>query len=230
MVYILPCPAPAPSLITARSTAEIWSTFLVPWEEKSAIWEKPLLRDSYPFISAEFRTMKNWTQLKRSNTRSQDLLNTNRPSTGDHSVVIKRTFTRAVNWVHMENVYFSKYGAQSRVNIVYALSHLEPNQGKHIFQTWEYRRENKTLRGSWARSHCSYRGGCLVAKVCPTLVTPWTPVHQAPLSMGFPRQENWSGLPFPSPGDLPHPGIESASPALQADSLPLKGSRETMVI
>ena len=45
----------------------------------------------------------------------------------------------------------------------------------------------------------------------------WTVAHQAPLSMGFPRQEYWSGLPFPSPRDLPHPGIEIESPAL-ADS------------
>ena len=44
--------------------------------------------------------------------------------------------------------------------------------------------------------------------------TPWTVVCQAPLSMGFPRQEYWSGLPFPSPGDLPDPGIKPASPAL----------------
>ena len=43
--------------------------------------------------------------------------------------------------------------------------------------------------------------------------------HQAPLSMGFSRQEYWSGLPFPSPGDLPNPGIKPGSPALQADSL-----------
>ena len=49
--------------------------------------------------------------------------------------------------------------------------------------------------------------------------TPWT-VHQVPLSMEFSRQEYWSGLPFPSPGDLPHPGIKSRSPALQVDSLP----------
>ena len=46
--------------------------------------------------------------------------------------------------------------------------------------------------------------------------TPRTVVHQAPLSMGFFRQEYWSGLPFPSPGDLPNPGIEPGSPALQA--------------
>ena len=63
-------------------------------------------------------------------------------------------------------------------------------------------------------------GGGLVAKSCPTLATPWTVAHQAPLSMGFSRQEYWSGLPFPSPGDLPNPGIEPKSPALQADSLP----------
>ena len=48
----------------------------------------------------------------------------------------------------------------------------------------------------------------------------WTVAHQAPLSMGFPRQEYWSGLPFPFPGDLPNPGIELGSPVLQADSLP----------
>ena len=63
-------------------------------------------------------------------------------------------------------------------------------------------------------------GGGLVAKSCPTLATPWTVARQAPLSMGFSKQEYWSGLPFPSPGDLPNPGIEPRSPALQADSLP----------
>ena len=47
-----------------------------------------------------------------------------------------------------------------------------------------------------------------------SFATSWTITHQAPLSMGFPRQEYWSGLPFPSPGDLPDPGIEPASPAL----------------
>ena len=49
--------------------------------------------------------------------------------------------------------------------------------------------------------------------------TPWTVAHQAPLSMGFSRQEYWSGLPFPSPGDLPDPGIEPRSPTLEADAL-----------
>ena len=51
-------------------------------------------------------------------------------------------------------------------------------------------------------------------------VTPWTVAYQAPPSMGFSRQECWSGLPFPSPGDLPDPGIEPGSPTLQADALP----------
>ena len=51
-------------------------------------------------------------------------------------------------------------------------------------------------------------------------VTPWTIAYQAPPSMRFSRQECWSGLPFPSPGDLPDPGIEPGSPALQADTLP----------
>ena len=50
--------------------------------------------------------------------------------------------------------------------------------------------------------------------------TPWTVAYQAPPSMGFSRQEYWSGLPFPSPGDLPNPGIEPGSPTLQADALP----------
>ena len=51
-------------------------------------------------------------------------------------------------------------------------------------------------------------------------VTPWTVAYQAPPSVGFSRQEYWIGLPFPSPGDLPHPGIELWSPTLQADALP----------
>ena len=65
-------------------------------------------------------------------------------------------------------------------------------------------------------------GGGLVAKSRPTLATPWTVACQVPLSMGFSRQEYWSGLPFPSPGDLPNPGTEPGPPALQADSLPIE--------
>ena len=51
-------------------------------------------------------------------------------------------------------------------------------------------------------------------------VTPWIVAYQAPPAMEFSMQEYWSGLPFPSPGDLPDPGIEPRSPALQVDALP----------
>ena len=54
---------------------------------------------------------------------------------------------------------------------------------------------------------------------CLTLAIPWTEASQVPLSVGFSRQEHWSGLPFPSPGDLPNPGIEPGSPEFQVDSL-----------
>ena len=56
-----------------------------------------------------------------------------------------------------------------------------------------------------------------MAQSCPTFSTPWAVAFQAPLSMGFSRQEYWSGLPFPSLGDLPDLGIEPRSLALQAD-------------
>ena len=65
-------------------------------------------------------------------------------------------------------------------------------------------------------------GGNLVAKSCLTLVTPWTVACQDPLSMAFPRQEYWIELPFPSPGNLPNPGIKTLFPAWEADSLPLR--------
>ena len=53
---------------------------------------------------------------------------------------------------------------------------------------------------------------------------PWTIVHHVSPSMGFSKQEYWNALPFPSPGDLPNPGIEPVSPALQADPLPSQSS------
>ena len=73
--------------------------------------------------------------------------------------------------------------------------------------------------------HCTEQPLIDKVKVCQFLsgvqlfASPWTVAHQAPLSMEFSRQESWSGQPFPSPGDLPNPGIEPRSPALQADSL-----------
>ena len=65
---------------------------------------------------------------------------------------------------------------------------------------------------------------CLVARHIRLFATPWTVACQAPLSMGFSRQEYWSGLQFPSPGDLPDPGIKPAPPALQVNSLPTEPS------
>ena len=69
--------------------------------------------------------------------------------------------------------------------------------------------------------------GGLVAESCLTLAAPWRVACRAPLSMGFSRQEYWSGWPFPSPGDLPDPGNKPGSPAFQADSLPaeLQGTK-----
>ena len=59
-----------------------------------------------------------------------------------------------------------------------------------------------------------------VTQSCQLFRTPWTVAYQAPPSMGFSRQDCWSRLPFPSPGDLPNPGIKPGSPTLQADALP----------
>ena len=78
--------------------------------------------------------------------------------------------------------------------------------------------------GKWIKKCGTYiqwcvGGGGLVTKLRPPLVTPWATAHQAPLSMGFSRQEHWSGLPFPS-GDLLDQGIEPGPSALQAVSLP----------
>ena len=61
---------------------------------------------------------------------------------------------------------------------------------------------------------------CLVTQSARLFETPWTAAHQAPLSMRFPRQEHWSGWPFPPPGDLPNPGMEPGSPASRVHSLP----------
>ena len=79
---------------------------------------------------------------------------------------------------------------------------------------------------NWAYWNCLSELCCICVRVkshqlCPTLYDPMDYIAcQAPLSMGFYRQEYWSGLPCPSPGDLPNPGFKPRSPALQVDSLP----------
>ena len=81
----------------------------------------------------------------------------------------------------------------------------------------KYTRSRKVLMSSLIFNVCTY---VKVVSCVQVFATPWTVAHQATLSMGFSRQEYWSGLPFPSPGDLPKPGIEPMSPTLQANSLP----------
>ena len=72
---------------------------------------------------------------------------------------------------------------------------------------------------------------CSVARSCLTLCDPWAVAQQATLSVGFSRQEYCSGLPFPSPEDLPHPGAKPAAPGSQTGRLPLSplGSRPLVV-
>ena len=79
-----------------------------------------------------------------------------------------------------------------------------------LCHTWKSRPQNKS-QGSNAELNS--------LSLVQLFATPWTVARQAPLSMGFSRQEYWSGLPFPSPGDLPNPGIKPGSPAWQADAL-----------
>ena len=68
----------------------------------------------------------------------------------------------------------------------------------------------------WYSAWCKYQS----FSYAQLFVSPWTVACQAPQSMEFSRQDYWSGLPFPSPGDLPNPGIKPGSPTLQADSFP----------
>ena len=112
--------------------------------------------------------------------------------------------------------------------ILYQLSH---KRSPRILEwvPYPFSRGSSCPRNHWGLLHCmqilyqlSYQGVSEWEKSLSHVqlfATPWTVTHQAPPSMGFSRQEYWSGLPFPSPGDLPNPGIEPRSPALQADTL-----------
>ena len=110
------------------------------------------------------------------------------------------------------------------------------NQGVSSHQTlqlaaaWSRTSQTPEL---WELNYCYIKPPCLwysiiaawtdyeseVAQSCPTLCDPWTVAHQAPPSMGFCKQEYWSGFPFLSPGDLPDPGIKPESPTLKAHAL-----------
>ena len=97
------------------------------------------------------------------------------------------------------------------------------------YSPWGHKELDTTERLHFLSLSCiaSHQGSLFMIKVkvkslshVRLFVTPWTVAYQAPPSMGFSRQECWSGLLFPSPGDFPYPGIEPGSPALQADALP----------
>ena len=81
----------------------------------------------------------------------------------------------------------------------------------------------------WCSINSANSSEVLVAQSCPTLCDPMACSPQTALSMAFSRQENWSGLPCPPPGDLPDPGIQPGSPALQADSLPSESPRKPQI-
>ena len=92
---------------------------------------------------------------------------------------------------------------------------------------------NKTLRTKMSLMELLITAKLVAVVVQPLshvrlFATPWAVAHQASLSMGFPRQEYLSELPFPSSWDLPNPGVKPRSPALQADSLPLSYLRSSM--
>ena len=86
---------------------------------------------------------------------------------------------------------------------------------------WWLGRDHCALLWKRIKRHALQAHVCSAAQSYLSSVTPWTVAYLAPLSMGFSRWEYWSGLPCPPPEDLPNPGIKPASPALQADSLPL---------
>ena len=78
---------------------------------------------------------------------------------------------------------------------------------------------NNILISLFGKFYCCWKVKVKSLSHVQLFATPWTVAHQAPPSMGFSKQEYWSELPLPSPGDLPDPGIESGSPAFQEDAL-----------
>ena len=96
------------------------------------------------------------------------------------------------------------------------------NLGRHVLSELQMEREERLAMKTKFVEDINEIGslGGKDGKSCPTLSIPWITACQAPLSMGLLRQEYWSGLPFPSPGDLPNPGIEPGSPAFQVDDIP----------
>ena len=129
----------------------------------------------------------------------------------------------------MTHEWRRRWGAETRI-----LGRVNSTAVQTRVQAWRFqeRQGGQGSYSSWAsfvcmshHPHFKDKWKCQLLRRAGLFVTPWTVVHQAPVSMGFPRQEHWSELPFPFPGDLSNPGIEPASFALQADSLLLSHER-----
>ena len=126
------------------------------------------------------------------------------------AMILEPKKIKSVLFPFLHHLFAMKYGAECQQSVFWMLS-CKPAFSLPSF-TFIRRLFSSSLLSAIG-------GGCLVAKSCPTLMTV---ACQVPLSLGFSRQEHWSGLPCPSPGDLPNPGIKPESPALQADSLPIE--------
>ena len=112
--------------------------------------------------------------------------------------------------------YHTKWSQSQRdkYHVLSLMWNLKKQMNLFTKQIYRYWIENKQNGYGW--------GGGVSSSIMSNSATPWTVACQAPLPKGFPRQEEWIGLPFPSPGGFPDPGIEPRPPALQADSLPSK--------
>ena len=127
-------------------------------------------------------------------------------------------------WIKMWYKYTVEfYSAIIRNELPFAATYLKTKNATNeliynIQIGWDFKNKLMITKGreGYIRSlGLTYTHLLFSSKLCPALfVTPWTIAHTAPLSLGFPRQEYWSGLPFPSPGDLPNPGIKPESSAL----------------
>ena len=108
---------------------------------------------------------------------------------------------------------------QIAINNIIPNKNINSNNHQHLCRVCEcFPLFNNFISLIWS-SPGNNKKGKWSPSVVSNCATPWTAASQAPLSMGFSRQKYWTGLPFPSPGDLPDPGIEPRSPALQADAL-----------
>ena len=127
-------------------------------------------------------------------------------SLGPYFIIISSRLKPAPHYRVGDCRYKSSPGPHERLRETLLQSHPVSSQERPSFPSVSHR---------WG-----WKSTCQSLSRVWLFATPWTVAHQASLSMGLPRQERWSGLPYPPPGDLPDPGIKLMSPALQVDSLP----------